>query len=155
MSSGRWFSKRDQSDRGRAQARPESSRLTSLLRPFFSNRGSPSPGARQDGESSLDPLASALKPNTGYHVQSPDSVPSPNVVTAPITTEQTVAATSSNKALRYAYDVSTMLLPLGAAAAEAFPPAKAAITGIIEIVKLVEVSPCYLFGISSDLCAPF
>lgn len=135
MSSRSWIPKWD---RGRAQARPESPNLSSLLPQFFSDRGSRSPAARQAGGTSSSTPAPIVSNDS--HVQVPDSIGLPDSMIAPSTQEPTVVTASSGGAMQNAYDVANIVLPIGLAAVEPFAPAKAAIGCIMEIVKLVEVS---------------
>lgn len=134
MTSRSWIPKRDGD---RAQTCPESSCPLSLLRRFLPNRGFRSLSARQAGGTSSGVPAPVASNKS--HVEAPDSVESPEVVVAASTQEQNVT-TSSRGAMQDAYDFANILLPLGFAAAKTFPPAKAAIGGIVEIVKLVDVS---------------
>lgn len=55
--------------------------------------------------------------------------------------------------VQHAHNIANTLLPFGAAAAEAFPPAKAAIVGVMEILKLVDVSIYSLHSTCSYLSA--
>lgn len=127
---GRWFSKRD---RDKTQARSESSNQTSLLHSLFSSRGSRSPAARQNGGTSSGTPAPVA--SSGPQVQSA------NPVAELGTQEPDVSAGSSGRtATQYAKDAARLAFRVGAGAAEVFPPAKAVVAGLTEILKLIDVS---------------
>lgn len=136
MPSGRWFFKKD---RGRAQAHPESPNQPSLLRSLFSSRGSRSPATRHDGRTS--PNTPAPVTSSGPHVQSSESGDFPDTVVGLDMQEPDAPARSSNGvAAQYAKDAAKLAIRVGGGAAEVFPPAKAVITGLTEILKLIDVS---------------
>lgn len=146
MPSSSWIPKWD---RGRAQAHLEPPNPTSVPSPSFSNRGSRSSVARQAGRvlsGAPAPVASSIS-----HVQVPDSVGSSDAVIPPSTHEQNVATASSAVAVQYMYDFADTLLPFGLAAAAVFPPAKAALGCVTEIINLVHVSFCCLHDSRSRL----
>lgn len=137
MPSGRWFLKKD---RGRAQAHPESPSRPSLIRSLFFSRGSRSPAAQHDGRTSPNTTTAPVT-SIGPHVQSPESGNFPDAtVGLGMGEPDTPARSSKEVTAQWAKDAARLAIRVGGGAAEVFPPAKAVITGLTEILKLIDVS---------------